>query len=98
MGGPEGHSEAVDGYTVDAQTKSVTMTTGTNEIVFNYTKRADLSYTVKYVALCLCIHRVAVHRLRGLLVGFPERPVLHRLLVGQIGSVLVNILHRVATR
>ena len=38
----------VDGYNVDAQSKTVTMTTGTNEVIFNYTKRADLSYVVYY--------------------------------------------------
>ena len=42
-------AETVDGYTVDEQTKSVTMTTGTNEIVFHYTKRTDLSYVVNYL-------------------------------------------------
>ena len=34
---------------MDEETKSVTITTGTNEIIFLYTKRADLSYTVKYL-------------------------------------------------
>ncbi|MCI5956017.1 MAG: InlB B-repeat-containing protein [Clostridiales bacterium] len=41
-------AKQIDGYTVDAETKSVTMTTGENKIVFIYTKRADLSYTVNY--------------------------------------------------
>ena len=39
----------IDGYTVDAPTKDVTITTGKNEITFYYTKRADLAYTVKYL-------------------------------------------------
>ena len=39
---------AINGYTVDEDTKSVTITTGENKIVFIYTKRADLSYTVHY--------------------------------------------------
>ena len=39
----------IDGYTVDASTKDVTITTGKNEITFYYTKRADLAYTVKYL-------------------------------------------------
>ena len=41
-------AETVEGYTVDSNKKSVTITTGTNEIVFRYTKRSDLSYTVNY--------------------------------------------------
>ena len=39
---------SIDGYTVDAETKSVAITTGKNEITFYYTKRADLAYTVNY--------------------------------------------------
>ena len=41
---------SIDGYTVvgDAS-KTITITAGTNEIVFEYAKRTDLSYTVKYV-------------------------------------------------
>ncbi len=41
-------AEAIDGYTVDAETKNVKITTGKNEITFYYTKRADLAYTVNY--------------------------------------------------
>ena len=40
---------AIDGYIVDADSKTATITTGTNEITFTYTKRNDLSYTVKYL-------------------------------------------------
>ena len=42
-------AEEIDGYKVDAPTKDVTITTGTNEITFYYTIRTDLSYTVKYL-------------------------------------------------
>ena len=42
------NAEAIDGYTVDAETKSVTVSTGENKIIFIYTKRTDLSYTVEY--------------------------------------------------
>ena len=42
------NAEVIDGYTVDADTKTVTVTTGENKIIFIYTKRADLSYTVEY--------------------------------------------------
>ena len=41
-------AKTIDGYTVDEQTKNVSITTGTNEIIFYYTKRSDLSYTVNY--------------------------------------------------
>ena len=41
-------AEAIDGYTVDAETKNVKITAGKNEITFYYTKRADLAYTVNY--------------------------------------------------
>ena len=40
----------IDGYVKpQITTKDVEITTGTNEIVFYYTKRTDLSYTVKYL-------------------------------------------------
>ncbi|MEI3168061.1 MAG: MucBP domain-containing protein [Lachnospiraceae bacterium] len=39
----------IDGYTYDQQSKDIRVTTGTNELVFYYTKRADLTYTVKYL-------------------------------------------------
>ena len=42
------NAEVIDGYTVDADTKTVTVTTGENKIIFIYTKRADLGYTVEY--------------------------------------------------
>ena len=42
-------AEAINGYTADAETKDVKITTGENVITFYYTKRADLSYTVKYL-------------------------------------------------
>ncbi|MDY6067287.1 MAG: MBG domain-containing protein, partial [Candidatus Faecousia sp.] len=42
------NAEVIDGYTVDADTKDVTVTTGENKIIFIYTKRSDLSYTVEY--------------------------------------------------
>ncbi|MDD7259558.1 MAG: MBG domain-containing protein, partial [Eubacteriales bacterium] len=42
------NAEVIDGYTVDADTKDVTVTTGENKIIFIYTKRTDLSYTVEY--------------------------------------------------
>ena len=39
----------IDGYNkVNPTTQEITMTTGTNEIVFYYTKRTDLSYRVEY--------------------------------------------------
>ena len=43
------NAAAIEGYTVDAETKNVTVSTGENKIVFIYTKRTDLSYTVKYL-------------------------------------------------
>ena len=43
------NAEVIDGYTVDADTKTVTVTTGENKIIFIYTKRTDLTYTVKYL-------------------------------------------------
>ena len=43
------NAEVIDGYTVDAETKNVTVGTGENKIIFIYTKRTDLSYTVKYL-------------------------------------------------
>ena len=43
------NAEVIDGYTVDADAKTVTVTTGENKIIFVYTKRTDLTYTVKYL-------------------------------------------------
>ena len=40
---------AIDGYTVDKAQKTIKVGTGTNELVFYYTKKTDLSYTVKYL-------------------------------------------------
>ncbi|MCM1561091.1 MAG: InlB B-repeat-containing protein [Butyrivibrio sp.] len=39
----------MDGYTVDAQKKSVTVAAGDNKIVFKYTRRNDLTYTANYL-------------------------------------------------
>ena len=41
---------SINGYNAVAPiTGSLTITTGTNELTFYYTKRTDLSYTVKYL-------------------------------------------------
>ena len=44
------NAEEINGYNKVAPTSGeIEITTGTNEITFYYTKRADLSYTVKYL-------------------------------------------------
>ena len=42
-------AKEVTGYTVDAETKNITIEVENNVINFYYTKRADLSYTVNYL-------------------------------------------------